>query len=81
MTYHHPVCYHCLVDALRRQRTGFKGFKVRDLFCTIDSSAPTVTGRHCSYADRADDALTCMIMLAGQRVIAMPDRHVLGYID
>ncbi len=28
MSYHHPVCYHRLVDALKQQRPGFKGFKV-----------------------------------------------------
>jgi hypothetical protein len=30
MSYHHPVCYHRLVDALRQQATSFKGFKVRN---------------------------------------------------
>lgn len=28
MSYHHPVCYHRLVDVLRQQRPSFKGFKV-----------------------------------------------------
>lgn len=37
MLYHHPVCYHRLVDALRQQRHSFKGFKGKDaLPCLTD---------------------------------------------
>ena len=40
MYYHHPVCYHRLVDALKQQRPSFKGFKVG----RCESLRPMVTG-------------------------------------